>query len=105
MSLPSMMKPHMVVKLVPSASCDPPSDAQLELAPGKLATADSSLLDRRCSLGFRLALNEHFAPSKVAPSHFGWNEEQRSTHAVKSNASSRSRTSPSMLVPQRTVNC
>ena len=105
MSLPSMMNPHMVVKLVPSACCAPPSVTQLELAPGNVARTDSVLRENRRPSDRMLAIRTHFEPSKVAPSHFGWNEEQRSAHVVKSKASSVSRTSPSMLVLQSTVNC
>lgn len=99
------MNPHMVVKLVPSACWLPPRVTQFELAPGKLPMADSLLLDRRCASGLSLARSVHLEPSNDTPSHFGWNDEQISTHVVKSKASSLSRTSPSILVLQRTVNC
>lgn len=104
MSLPFMMNPHMVLKLVPRARCDPPSVTQFELAPGNLAIADSLLLENRCLLGFRLFLRVHFDPSNEAPSHFGWKDEHISTHVVKSKASSLSRKSPSRFVLHRAVN-
>jgi hypothetical protein len=104
MSLPSMMNPHMVVKLVPSACCVPPSVAQFELAPGNSPIAESLLLENRVLSGRSPDIRIHRDPSKEAPSHFGWNEEHRSTHAVKSKASSMSRTSPFRFLLHRTVN-
>jgi hypothetical protein len=99
-----MMNPHMVVKLVPRACWPPPRVAQLELAPGNAPIADSLRIEKRWSWGRKLALRVHCEPLKETPSHLGWNEEQMSTHAVKSNASRRSRTSPSMFLLHKTVN-
>ena len=72
-SFPSMMNPHMVVKLVPSACCVAPSVAQFEVLPGKLPIADSILLERRLPPGPDLspAFRVHREPSNETPSHFG----------------------------------
>ena len=102
----AMTLPQSVMNVVPSASCEPPRVAQLELAVGNWATAASFRLEGRTPPCVSIpALSRQVESSYVTASHFGWNEEHRSTHVRKLGTPSILLiVSPPTLAPHRTMN-